>query len=144
MQQEVKPREGFQLDDGTDEPVAALSEASKEELDRTLISDEWPITVRLLHKKLRKSKTEEVDSITFREPTGRDIANVGNPVRVALNGELMIDDGRMFHMMANLSGILSPILERMDPRDYASCAYRLRNFFIPNVEAWFPSPTPTP
>jgi hypothetical protein len=100
--------------------------------------------VRLLHKPLRVSKTEERHELTFREPTGRDINACGNPVRIDSRGEILIDDQRMLHMMANLSGVLSPILERMDPRDYASCAYRLRNFFTPNVEAWFPSPTLNP
>ena len=35
-------------------------------------------------------------------------------------------------MMAALSGILPPFLERMDPRDWNSCAYRLRGFFLPD------------
>jgi hypothetical protein len=147
MQQEVKPKEGFVYDTGETEEEkqqAAASEAETERVPVAPLSDDWPITVRLLHKKLRVSKTDERDELTFREPTGRDINNVGNPVRIDSRGEILIDDQRMLHMMANLSGILSPVLERMDPRDYASCAYRLRNFFTPNVEAWFPSPTPNP
>jgi Phage tail assembly chaperone proteins, E, or 41 or 14 len=147
MQQEVKPKEGFVYDTGETEEEkqqTAAVEAETQVVPIAPLSDEWPITVRLLHKKLRVSKTDERDELTFREPTGRDINNVGNPVRIDSRGEILIDDQRMLHMMANLSGILSPVLERMDPRDYASCAYRLRNFFTPNVEAWFPSPTPNP
>jgi hypothetical protein len=38
--------------------------------------------------------------------------------------------------MANLSGLLEPQLQKMDPRDYNSCAYRLRSFFLPEQGVW--------
>ena len=49
---------------------------------------------------------------------------------------VVIFRSRMMTMMAALSGVLQPFLEAMDPRDYNSCAYRLRGFFIPDPTAW--------
>jgi hypothetical protein len=42
----------------------------------------------------------------------------------------------MAMMMAALSGINLPFLERMDPRDWQSCAYRLKLFFHPDAAGW--------
>jgi Phage tail assembly chaperone proteins, E, or 41 or 14 len=140
MQQDVKrPREGFQFDDGAgDGQTVEVVEPDSEVNGASVLSDEWPITVKLLHKPIRNGKGEEIDKLTFREPSGSDINRVGNPVRINQEGEIIIDDKRMLVMMANLSGVLSPLLERMDPRDYNSAAYRLRNFFIPDLAAWLP------
>lgn len=103
----------------------------------------WPITVRLLHKPVRNNKGEPVKELNFREPTAGDIMRIGgNPVRLNDKFETIIEDAKMLTLMANLSGIMEPFLQPMDPRDYNSCAYRLRNFFLPEAVAWFPE-TPT-
>jgi hypothetical protein len=99
-------------------------------------TETWPVKVKLLHKPIRNGRNEEIKELSFREPTGADINRIGNPVRIDQRGEIIIDDNRMLLMMGNLSGVLTPLLERMDPRDYNSCAYRLRNFFIPDLAAW--------
>jgi hypothetical protein len=96
----------------------------------------WPVKVKLLHKKVRNMKGEMVGELAFREPTGGDINRYGNPCIVDQNGDVIILDRKMITMMAVLSGILQPFLEAMDPRDYNSCAYRLRGFFIPDPAAW--------
>jgi hypothetical protein len=62
----------------------------------------------------------------------------GNPVRLNDKFETIIEDAKMLTLMANLSGIMEPRLQQMDPRDFNSCAYRLRNFFLPEAAAWFP------
>lgn len=98
--------------------------------------EEWPIHVKLLHKPVRNMRGEEVHELSFREPTGGDINRYGNPCRISGEGDVQIDEVKMMRVMAALSGILIPNLERMDPRDWNSCAYRLRNFFLPEVEAW--------
>ena len=138
-----KTREGFQpFDDGSasDKPaIEGQAETVEEAVEPPPLSDEWPITVRLLYKPIRNGKGEEVKELVFREPTGADINRIGNPCRVDRLGEVQIDDQRMMAMLGNLSGVVTPLLERMDPRDYASCAYRLRNFFTPDTRAWFPS-----
>jgi hypothetical protein len=97
---------------------------------------EWPIVVRLRHKPIFGNKREQLDELTFREPTGADIIRFGNPVWINTAGEIMFDERKMTAMMAQLSGVLYPLLEAMHPQDWNSCAYRLRRFFLPDPEAW--------
>jgi len=98
--------------------------------------DQFPITVRLLYRSIRGNNQEELTSLTFREPTGGDINRCGNPCRVNADGDVVIDEKKMTLIMANLSGVLVPLLDRMDPRDWNSCAYRLRSFFLPDLASW--------
>ena len=113
------------------EPVPAME--SQAPPART---EQWPIVVRLLHKPIRGNQNEEITQLSFREPTGGDINRCGNPCRINFEGDVVIDEKKMSLIMANLSGVLSPLLDRMDPRDWSSCAYRLRGFFLPDPEAW--------
>jgi hypothetical protein len=96
----------------------------------------WPIRVKLLHKPVRNNHGELVHELVFREPTGGDINRYGNPCRINVDGEVVIDEQKMMRLIAALSGILPPFLDAMDPRDWNSCAYRLRSFFLPEVAAW--------
>ena len=96
----------------------------------------WPIKVRLIYKPIRNNKGETIQELSFRQPTGADINRNGLPVRIDFAGEAVMDERKMTLMMTALSGVMSPFLETMDPRDWASCAYRLRNFFLPAPEAW--------
>lgn len=96
----------------------------------------WPIKVKLLHHPIRNHKNEELHEISFREPTAADIIRNGNPCRIASDWEIIIDDRKMAAMLATLGGILTPEIERLDPRDFASCAFRLRGFFLPEPAAW--------
>src|SRR3954462_13371340 len=97
--------------------------------------DEWPITVRLLHRGARKG-AETMHALTFREPTGGDINRYGNPCRVNQDGDVVILEKKMTMIMSALAGVLPPFIETMDPRDWNSCPYRLRGFFIPDPTAW--------
>jgi hypothetical protein len=97
---------------------------------------DWPIVVKLRHKSIFGNKREQVDQLSFREPTGADIIRHGNPVWINTAGEIMFDERKMTMMMAQLSGVLYPLLEAMHPQDWNSCAYRLRRFFLPDPEAW--------
>ena len=92
--------------------------------------------VKLLHKQVRNNRNEPIDELVFREPTAGDINRYGNPCRIGIDGEVLFDEQKMFRVIAALSGILLPNLEMMDPRDWNSCAYRLRSFFLPEVAAW--------
>jgi len=100
------------------------------------VKEIWPIKVRMLHKPVRGPKGDMMQELSFREPTGGDINRVGNPCMVDQNGDVIILDRKMTTMMAQLSGVLQPFIEAMDPRDWNSCAYRLRGFFIPDPAAW--------
>ena len=107
---------------------------------------EWPMTIKLLHKSIdTKPGGVPVNELTFREPTAGDLMRAGgNPCRVenveiggsTVTWQPVIDDIKMMRLMASLSGVIEVYLQRMDPRDYASCAHRLRRFFLPEQGVW--------
>jgi hypothetical protein len=131
-----KHREGFVEEEKPDES-GVIDIATGAVLPEPEVPPEiWPIKVKLLHRPIRNNKGEELKELTFREPTGADINRYGNPVRVNQDGDIVIDERKMSFVMSALSGVLTPMLERMDPRDWNSCAYRLRGFFLPDPSAW--------
>jgi hypothetical protein len=101
-----------------------------------LRSDRWPVVVKLLHKSIPNNDGVLVDQLEFRQPRGGDINRYGNPCRINQEGDVVIDERKMHYVMSALCGILPPLLEAMDPRDWNSCAYRLRDFFLPDLRAW--------
>lgn len=133
-------REGFQVDD--ERPALDATKASEpapeddQQQEADIVQEDWPIKVRLMHRPIRNNKGEDVRELSFREPTGGDINRCGNPVRINQDGDVIIDERKMTLIMSALTGVLSPLLERMDPRDWNSCAYRLRGFFLPDPAAW--------
>ena len=133
----VQPkREGFVEDRKAPEPVNELPPEPVTQSGPPEPVENWPIRVKLLHKPVLNNQGTEIRELTFREPTGGDINRYGNPCRIGLDGEVIIDEQKMMRVIAALSGVLLPRLEQMDPRDWNSCAYRLRNFFLPEVAAW--------
>ena len=140
-------REGFVRKDeplDKDEPAAGAGTIIENDEPPVVVpvppdaekKETWPVKVKLLHKKVRNMKGEMVSELSFREPTGGDINRYGNPCIVDQYGDVVILDRKMMTMIAVLSGILQPFIEAMDPRDYNSCAYRLRGFFIPDPASW--------
>lgn len=130
------PREGFIEDEPTDVGVAAEVPESH---PADVVEETWPVRVKLLHRPLvfRDSKGDhELKELLFREPTGGDLNRIGNPCRVNQDGDVIIDERKMTSIIAVLSGVNLPHILTMDPRDWNSCAYRLRNFFLPNPDAW--------
>ncbi len=148
----VKPRhEGFVDDQNTIEHDPAARPAapagtkravpppeiapSPEELP-PLELDQWPIVVKMLYKPVRNNRGEDLREVSLREPRAGDINRYGNPIRVNQDGDVIIDERKMTYMIAALANILPPFVEEMDPRDWCSCAYRLRRFFLPDPAAW--------
>lgn len=129
-----KFKEGFVDETAPQHPLEPQLEPSPAETPT--VADLWPVTVKLLHKPVRDNKGGTVRELVFREPTGGDINRYGNPVRVNQDGDVVIDERKMMFIMAALCGIMVPFLEAMDPRDWNSCAYRLRGFFLPDPAAW--------
>jgi hypothetical protein len=134
-------REGFVADEPVAKPDVDLEldatpqpEPSPPEPEPYV--EKWPIKVKLMNKAIRNNKGEEIRELSFRQPTGADINRNGLPVRIDVNGDVIMDERKMTLMMTALSGVMTPFLETMDPRDWASCAYRLRNFFLPVPDAW--------
>ena len=85
------------------------------------LSQDWPITVKLLYKPIRNGK-EQVHELVLREPRAGDINRYGNPIRINGDGDVVIDERKMTYMIAALSGILPPFIEDMHPRDWNSVA----------------------
>ena len=127
-------KEGFVIDEPLDKTTPEEPAAPQPSNDYA--EEAWPIRVKLLYRAIRDEKGAEVRELVFREPSGGDINRYGNPVRINQDGDVIIDERKMTLIMAALTGILSPLLERMDPRDWNSCAYRLRRFFLPDPAAW--------
>jgi len=142
--QQQKPPEGMPPPDLEPSPVeqdeaqAAVAGPMVE-----IIPDTWPVVVKLLYKPLVIPGGPTYTELSFREPRGGDINRYGNPCRVNQDGEVLIEERKMHFIMAALSGVLPPYLEMLDPRDWNSCAYRLRHFFAPDPRAWL-SATTTP
>lgn len=113
-----------------------LSEYDQVRRDIATNADTWPITVQLLYRPIRNDKGEEINSLTFREPRASEINKIGNPTRMLWDGEIIIEERKMTYIMGALCGVLPPLLEAMDPRDWNSCALRLRKFFLPDLRAW--------
>jgi hypothetical protein len=116
------------------EAAPAEPPAPAEEFDPFVIK--WPMRIKLMHKPIRNNNNEQVTELAFREPTGADINRYGSPIRMNPDGMFDVDDKKMAMIMAALSGINLPFLERMDPRDWNSCAYRLKLYFQPDTTGW--------
>jgi hypothetical protein len=85
-----------------------------------------------------KSGIDETSTITFREPTALDIEECGgSPVILDLNGAgdaLPSFDGRKMNLMlARLSGVPLPFIQRMPAGDWTNCAWTIAPFFVPGV-----------
>jgi hypothetical protein len=117
-------------------PEPLVSESDQLRKDLTEAAEDWPITVQLLYRPIKNDKGETVNSLTFREPRASEINRIGNPTRMLWDGEIIIEERKMTYIMGALCGVLPPLLEAMDPRDWNSCAYRLRKFFLPDLRAW--------
>ncbi|MCA1452129.1 phage tail assembly protein [Bradyrhizobium sp. BRP22] len=115
-------------------PEPAIEPSPAEQSER--LEQEWPITVKLLHKPIRNNKGEKISEITLREPRASDINRYGNPVRIDQEGEVRIEERKMTFIIAALSDILPPFIEDMHPRDWNSVAFRLQRFFLPDPAAW--------
>jgi hypothetical protein len=117
-------------------PEPPVNETDQLRKDIAESAEVWPITVQLLYRPIKNDKGETVDRLTFREPRASEINRIGNPTRMLWDGEIIIEERKMTYIMGALCGILPPLLEAMDPRDWNSCAYRLRKFFLPDLRAW--------
>lgn len=124
-------REGFQ------QPKAAAPAPAPAQPPPPEPKEVWPMIVKLEHRDLfDPSKPDPIKELRLRQPTGGDINAVGNPIYMGEGGRFLIDDRRMYLMIGRLAGILTPLLDPIDPRDLQTASYRLFRFFIPNAAAW--------
>jgi Phage tail assembly chaperone proteins, E, or 41 or 14 len=138
--QATKLREGFQPEGAQAAPLAVAPNPSDPQAE----PETWPLKVKLMHSVIRDPSKpgDEIRELSFRQPTAGDINRCGNPCRVDSNGDLQVDEKKMTMIMANLSGVLSPLLDQMDARDWSTCRWRLQRFFLPDWAQVFQG-TPT-
>jgi len=118
-------------------PPPTMPEPQAEaDLAAQLQANKWPVHVKLMHKPIRDTKNNLINEVTFREPSARDVIAMGNPVRFDNDGEMIIDEQKMNRIISGLAGLFENDVLNMDPRDWNSCAYRLRPFFLPDPRGW--------
>src|SRR5262245_24316517 len=104
-------REGF-VDEGDEGPVDQQPHQERPAQEPAEpFREQRPIVVKLMRKPIGNNKGDTVHELVFREPTGGDINRYGNPVRIDMNGDVIIDEKKMTTIMAVLSGILQPFIE---------------------------------
>lgn len=96
----------------------------------------FPMTFKL-RKPVRNKDSDEVKELTLKEPTAGDIEACGNPVKIKfLNDgsvEFVYEEAKMSAMLSRLSGIPPVFFKSLDPRDWNTLAYRMSDFFIPDL-----------
>jgi hypothetical protein len=79
---------------------------------------------------------ETVSELIFREPTAGDIERIGNPITVALyenNPKMHFEAQTMTMMMAHLATVPPSTIRSMHPKDWNNGAWKLANFFMPDL-----------
>jgi hypothetical protein len=78
---------------------------------------------------------DETSRLTFREPTGNDIEQVGNPVNMDFTHDppkVSFDSRMMTNMMARLATVPPSTIRQMHTRDWNTAAWNLAGFFMPD------------
>src|SRR5258705_3850758 len=95
---------------------------------------EGPIVIKLEKKIIANG--DEVDELSFREPTAADIERTGNPVNVdMLSGDtpkISFDAKAMTQMMSLLAGVPPSTIRQMKTRDWNTAACGLARICIPD------------
>lgn len=105
------------------------------EKEKSKIVEEFvPIIFKLRNKIIANG--DEVDELTFREPTAADIERVGNPVNIDTSGgsvKVTFDAKAMTQMMSILAAVPPSTIRQMKTKDWNSAAWELASFFIPDL-----------
>jgi len=91
-----------------------------------------PVTVTL--SKPVPAHGENVSQLTFREPTGADLAQAGMPVRFGLvDGEagMTINPREMTAMLSRLGAVPATTIAGLSAADWTAAAYAVAPFFVP-------------
>jgi hypothetical protein len=94
-----------------------------------------PLKVTL--RKTIQANGEDVNELTFREPTAGDIERSGNPVILDVFGgdtpKILFDEKKMSAMISNLAMIPPSSVKQLHPKDWNSIAWSLVGFFTPDM-----------
>jgi hypothetical protein len=77
---------------------------------------------------------QKIGKLVFREPTGRDLLSVGNPVifdPVSDPPKIIHDERRMNAMLSLLASVPPSTIAMLAPRDWVTAAWGITPFFVP-------------
>ena len=73
---------------------------------------------------------EEIDTLTIREPTGKDIVEHGNPIKL----DLTMSERNMMSQMVNLCAVPPSTINQLSGNDWNTLAFEiLSRFFAPDL-----------
>lgn len=107
--------------------------------DETIIEDKpnAPATIVVKLSKPIIANGDEVQEITFREPSAADIERVGNPVNIDMMSsdtpKVTFDAKAMTQMMSLLAAVPPSTIRQMTTRDWNTAAWNLASFFMPEM-----------
>lgn len=114
-------------------PGAPAAAAKGNGADTVTTKEAW--TGKLPLRKKIVANGEDVDELTFREPTGGDIERIGCPIVLSVfeaQPKPVYDGAVMTMMMAHLAVVPPSAIRQMDPRDWQNGAMMLFHFFVPD------------
>lgn len=77
---------------------------------------------------------EMISVLTFREPTGGDILQVGNPVIVDMASDpprVTHDERKMTAMLSRLASVPPSSIAKLGPNEWVEAAWIITPFFMP-------------
>jgi len=126
-------REGF-VEDEPEKIEAPAQEAAPPAPEVDL----WPMVIKL-RRPIEGDKLP-ITELRLKEPTANHLILAGgNPFELEYTDQnpdgtwrikVHTDYRKLMTVIANLSGVLEPLLRQMDPRDVALCGLRLQGFFL--------------
>ena len=115
------------------EPQRETGQEAKAPAQEAPKQPEGPWIGKLPLRRKVNAHGEMVNELTFREPTGGDIADVGNPIIPGATGRLQFDGPIMTEMMARLAVVTPKTIRDLHPRDWTNGAYMIAHFFLPDM-----------
>ena len=94
------------------------------------------ITINL--RKPVMANGEMVKTLTFKEPTGNDMALIGEkwPVNIDwATGDVSPNPTVMANVMSQLAGVPPSTIKGLKGKDFSTCAHALMGFFVPDAQA---------
>ena len=76
-----------------------------------------------------KAHGEDVSFLEFREPTSKDLLDLGTPMTFTGSGDVRIDLAVVGKYVVRLAGVTAKSLEQMKPADLMKCAQVVSGFF---------------
>lgn len=82
-------------------------------------------------------EADPITSLNFREPTGEDLADLGNPVDLDVMSEAkgIRFNKSMVPMIARLGNVPQVVVKKMTAKDVTSISWLLVPFFLPDASA---------